>query len=213
MGKPTEVTLSYTGKHLQLTHNYRSFGKAERRTSLRFLTILRVGRISNSRDSGLCRVQNLSDTGMMLTTGLPLGVGEHVLVALSDSISLAGKVVWALGERIGVQFGQQIDAGALLQMLAAEQRTGTQRAPRLPTDTVAVAHTDQGTRVVRVLNISQQGMGVAHDGSLVEGATLKVVLPNGIERQAVVRWSYDHKAGLRLLDPIPCDKLGSAKDL
>lgn len=185
----------------------------DRRSSIRFLTILRVGRISSERDAGLCRVQNISDEGMMLTTGLRLNVGERVLVALSDAVSLAGSAIWQVGERAGVRFAQPIDAGALLQFLAGEHKAGNQRAPRLPTNTIAVAETQHGTIALRVVNISQQGMGVFHDGSLEVNEQIKITLENGLERRAVVRWSHQQMAGLLLLDPISFRDLGSAREL
>lgn len=213
MSKPMDVILGRNGKYSRLTPDYYKSRNPERRSSTRFLTIFRVGRISSQRDSGLCRVQNISDDGMMLTTDLVLTIDDQVLIALSDTVSLAARVMWRVSDRAGIRFEQPIDAGALLQFLATEHRSGSQRPPRLPTDTIGVAQTERGTRIVRVVNISQHGMGIAHDGSFEEGQSLKIMLENGIARRAVVRWSHDNMAGLMLLDPIPYNELGSARKL
>ena len=47
-------------------------GRDDRRGNYRVLTVYRVARVSGRSDSGLCRVRNVSDGGMMLVTALAL---------------------------------------------------------------------------------------------------------------------------------------------
>lgn len=94
---------------------------------------------------------------------------------------------------------------------------------------------DEG--LVRVRNISDQGahlqlqIAVAvHDrlslelteGELIPGQVvwasgrdcgIKIVLPSGLERAGVVRWTKDNSAGVMLLDPFTTQELGSARKL
>jgi hypothetical protein len=181
----------------------------DRREQTRILTVYRVARLNIDSDTGLCRVKNISDSGMMLVTSLEIAVGETVMIALSDKIVLAGEVSWVDGARVGVQFLEAIDAATVLQSIATAA-PAEHRPIRLPTDTVAVAMTQRGTRAVRIVDISQQGMKISHDGGFTLGMQLKITLPNGLERRAVVRWANENLAGLKLLDPIAYQDLESA---
>ena len=181
----------------------------DQREHPRILTVYRVARLNVDSDSGLCRVQNISDTGMMLVTSLSVAQGDSVIIALSDTVVVPGEVAWISGARVGVHFLEEIDAAAVLKSLVADV-PGDQRPFRLAVDTVAVAVTPTGTKAVRVLDISQQGMKVSHDGGFAIGTQVKIALPNGLERRGIVRWANENLAGLRLLEPIGFHELESA---
>lgn len=185
----------------------------QRRAGDRTRTLYRLARLRTSTDSGLCRVQNVSDGGMMLFTSLEAPEGSIVMIMLSETVSLSAEVVWANAVRLGVRFLEPIDSAALLRALAAERLSGRQRSPRLPVDTVAVAATEQGTQILRVVDVSQHGMKVSHDGSFRIGQAARLQLENGIERRGVVRWSENGMAGIRLLEPIAYQQLESASSL
>lgn len=181
----------------------------ERRAWPRTRTIFRIARAVSGNESGLCRIQNISDGGLLLMTSMRLTVGAPITLALSETVSLSGRVIRTEDTRASVRFSIPIDSAALLQDLAAEQLSGTARQQRLAVDLRAVATTERGMQAVRVLNVSQRGMRIEHDGSLAPEMTVKVALENGIERRGVVRWSKDKAAGLRLLEPISLDLLTS----
>ncbi|MGZ8345776.1 MAG: PilZ domain-containing protein [Allosphingosinicella sp.] len=182
----------------------------DRREGQRFVTVYRIARLNMDSDSGLCRIQNISDTGMMLVTGLAVELGDSVVIALSDSLTIAGEIAWARDARVGIRFIEEIDAAAVLKGLVAKPAGDQQRPFRLSTDTAAVAATPVGTKAVRVVDISQQGMKVGHDGSLVPGIQVTITLSNGLARRGIVRWANEHLAGLRLLEPIGFQDLESA---
>ena len=184
----------------------------ERREHMRILTVFRVARLNIDSDAGLCRVQNISNTGMMLVTGLEVAKGDTVMIGLSEKVILPGEVSWVDGARVGIHFSEEIDAASMLQSIAGAP-TSEQRPIRLATDTVAVAHTPNGTRRVRVLDISQQGMKISHDAGFTPGIQLKIVLPNGLERRGIIRWANANLAGVQLLEPIAFQELESASRL
>lgn len=184
--------------------------RAERRDKPRIITLYRIARLSTDLDEGLCRVQNISDFGMGLTTELELCCGGSVRVMLSDTVALSGTVLWAESGQVGIRFAERVDAAAILQRLVSERLTGKHRQPRVPVNAVGFATAETGIQAVRVLNVSQKGMRVAHDGSFVPGLHVKILLENGIERRGVVRWSENATAGLQLLEPIRYQDLQSA---
>ena len=184
----------------------------ERRGHSRILTVYRVAHLELDSDSGLCRVQNISDAGMMLVTSLEVSKNDTVMIALSDKVVLPGEVTWTDGARVGIRFLEEIDVAAVLKSLATAS-PGEQRPPRLPTDTIAVAVTSDETTAVRVLDISQQGMKLGHDNWLNEGMQVTLSLPNGLTRRCVVRWANENVAGVQLLEPIGFQELESASKL
>ena len=185
----------------------------DRRSSERMHTLFRIAHLSCDLDEGLCRVRNISDEGMMLSAGLELELGVAVRVRLSDWTCLTGTVVWRDEGSIGIRFPEPIHCANLLRSLAAQQLSGRQGAPRLSVSMIGLAASETGLQAIRVLDISQHGMKLAHDGSLRPGLPVKIMLENGIERRAVVRWSENSMAGVRLLKPIPYEELQSASGL
>ena len=188
-------------------------GREDRRSGARVLTVYRVARVKGESDAGLCRVQNVSDGGLMLVTGLALAEGDKVEVAFSEGVVLEGAVAWQKDAQVGIRFTEEVDAARLLQLLAAERGSGQHRPIRLPVDTLAVVYTAAGSLVVAVSDISQYGLKVRHDGSLEPDAQVRVVLSNGTERRGLVRWSRGEYAGLRLIEPIDVELLASAGNL
>ena len=184
----------------------------DRREHSRILTVYRVAHLNVDSDSGLCRVQNISDAGMMLMTSLDVAEGDSVVIALSEKVVLSGEVAWVEGARVGIHFLEEIDAAAVLQTLATAPPR-EQRPVRLPIKTVAVAVTPHATCAVRILDISQQGMKIGHDGGFSPGIQIKVTLPNGLQRRGIVRWSNENLVGVQLLEPIAYQELESARNL
>lgn len=174
----------------------------ERRTSCRFHTVMRVARISRTGDTGLWRVRNISDDGMMLLASVPVTVGERLRIGLSDTVSLEGRAVWWDGERCGVALDQPIDCVAVLKGLVEEQKRAGYRPPRLPVSIRALLYGEKGLNAIQVSNISQHGVGFVHDGGIRAGSGGKLVLPSGREHRGVVRWSAEGRAGMYLLEPI-----------
>ncbi len=183
---------------------------AERRASIRIHTVMRVAKVTRAHDVGLWRVRNISDEGMMLTSAVPLMLGERLNIALSDTIAFDAEVIWWDGERCGVAFDTPIDCTEILHALLVEQQQPHYRPPRLPVRTRALLYSEKGLHSVHVTNLSQHGAGFSHDGTVREGMAIKLLMPTGDEHRGVVRWSRDGHAGMFLIEPFPCAGLESA---
>jgi hypothetical protein len=184
------------------------FPMPDRRASPRLRTVCFDVMVERRGAAGLFRVRNISDTGLMLNTHLPLAVGEAVTIVLADQVAVQGSVIWCNERCCGVQFDHAIDSAALLQAEAVwkhgDRRGG---ALRLAAMRLATSYGDNGIRAVKVTDASHRGLGLAHDGTLEPGMELKLTVDNGIERTAMVRWSRDGRAGVRLLEPLSCEEL------
>jgi len=175
---------------------------SDRRISNRHCTVYRIAAVEREGDAGFWRVRNISDNGMMLAASVEVTPGERLQIALSDTARLTGEVVWAESGRCGVAFDTPINAAELLKQLAAEQKASSYRAPRLAVRSHATIVTDEGSREVNVVNLSQQGAGLAHEGELPVGTKLELILEGGIRRRGIVRWSRKGQTGVWLTAPL-----------
>jgi hypothetical protein len=182
----------------------------ERRASPRYRTIFRVAQVKRAHDVGLWRIRNISDEGMMLLAAVPVQEGERLSITLSDEVTLGATVQWWDGQRCGVVFDEPIDCAGLLEALADEQKGPNHRPLRLPVSTRALAYCDRGLHTVHLHDISQHGAGFSHDGCFHPGMATKLHFETGDEYRGVVRWNQDGRAGIFLVEPIPCEKLESA---
>lgn len=183
----------------------------DRRVTLRYRTVYRVAPAYTMRDSGLARVRNISDGGMALEIAFPVCLGDEIVLALSDEILLSGRVGWSTGTQCGVRFDNPIDSIMALRQSADAARGPRGRAPRMRLTRTALTNSLRGVRVAEVLDVSQRGMKLAHDGSFTPGLRVQVRLSSGVERGGVVRWSQDGLAGLMLTDTFTPQELGSLR--
>lgn len=178
----------------------------ERRRGPRLRTVYRIAMVRSADRVGLWRVQNISDHGMMMA-GATANVGDRLVISLSETKTLNGRVMWTAEGRCGIEFDAPIDCAKLLRNLIAERRAPAYRPPRLALAGPAVAHGDHGASQVRILNLSQQGMGIAHDGTFHPGMAAKIRMPDGTEYHGRIRWSDEARAGVQLREIIPPERL------
>ncbi len=175
---------------------------SDRRGADRYRTVWRIAKVLRNGDAGLWRVRNMSDNGMMLAADVPIAVGERLEIALSDTVTLRGEVVWSDEGRCGVAFDKEVDVADVLKRLAAEQRATGYRQPRLPVRTQAQAVTDEGNSSIELVDLSQHGAGFVHDGHFEVGKEFDLILAGGVKRRAIVRWSRGGRGGLWLTQPL-----------
>jgi PilZ domain len=183
----------------------------DRRGGDRYRTVWRIAKVVRDGDVGLWRVRNMSDRGMMLAADVPITVGEHLEIALSDAVSVKGKVVWAEGGRCGVAFDQEVDVADVLKRLAAEQRASGYRQPRLPVHSKAQVVTENGTSDIELADLSQSGAGFVHGENLEVGKEIELILAGGVRRKAIVRWARGGRGGLWLTQPLDRHDLESIR--
>lgn len=185
----------------------------ERRSTHRVQTVFRVARVITATDEGLVRVRNLSDLGARLRMLIALPLSDSLTLQLADTVELSGRVVWQEGHEFGLQFDHPISCSDLLATLAAGTRCGVIRPVRLPVATTALTRSERGLHRAEVIDISQRGLKLVHDGSMTEGMFIEVTLPSGLARRGVVRWTKGNVAGVMLLETMSVEALGSAKNL
>jgi hypothetical protein len=185
----------------------------ERRAARRIRTVYRIVRIAASGDEGLARILNMSDSGMKLSTGIPVRPGDTVRVSLSDTLMLSGRVIWTQGDECGLLFDRPVDSIKALHDTAEQTRSGDFRPVRLRADFPSVVTCEHGLMPVLILDISQQGMKITHDGTFTVGLAVKVILCSGVEKCGHIRWVNGRVAGLLLTEQFSAADLGSVRAL
>lgn len=187
--------------------------KSNERSSLRIQTTFRIARVLADADEGLAHLRDISDDGLGLRLYMPVLLGDVLVVQLGEDVAVTGRVVWTSGSNCGIKLDEAFDSVTMLSELARESSRATARPMRLPVTTKVVARGTNGTRLVELVDVSQRGMKVRHDGSLTEGISVKITLPSGTEAHGIVRWSSNGLAGLMLFAPLSVEKLGSVRNL
>ena len=88
--------------------------RPERRSSERFLSLLRVGAMLVDGRRGLCLIRNISAGGMMIRAYSPISVGTPLEIELKQGDPVSGVVQWVEDGLTGVTFDAPIDVLSLL---------------------------------------------------------------------------------------------------
>lgn len=177
----------------------------------RTVTTLLVGKLrSRGAVEHLCRVRNISMTGMMLETHHQLGYGSWVAVELRSGDRLQGSVVWSSEGRAGVEFAQPIDVDYILAQAKAGPDIFCGPAPRAPRfDVECPGRINALGRYIDVTleNISQSGARIRLPKPPRTDTEVILSVPGLPTRRCTTRWARDDKAGLIFLEPISYNDL------
>ena len=187
--------------------------ECDRRDGQRLRTVCRIAKILRVDDAGLWMVRNISDGGMMLTTNVPVAVGEDITVLLAEELALDARVMWVRDGKCGVAFHEEIDGEIILRQLAEDKEARGYRPLRIAIKGEALAKFDHRIRPIMLTNLSQHGAGIIHDGTVTMGMRLELLLAGGVRREAIVRWSRDNSAGLWLTQALERNLLESIRAL
>ena len=175
----------------------------------RVTTILLIGKLAAQDRETLCRVRNISATGMMAEVHGSFIVEEAVEVTLKAGDTLSGTVRWNRAGRIGVAFDERVDVPELLAHAA--MRTGIEgvaRGPRFTADCPAALLVTGYRHPARLVDISQGGARLTVANAMPRDQLLGISIPGLGEREAAVRWVGEDSCGLVFLEPIAFGDLG-----
>jgi hypothetical protein len=177
----------------------------------RTVTTLLVGKLlCRGTVEHLCRVRNISMSGMMLETHHALGYGSWAAVELRSGDRLQGSVVWTSEGRAGVEFAQPIDVDYILAQAKAGPEGFCGPAPRAPRfDVSCDARISCFGRYIDVTleNISQSGARITLPRPPKADTEVILSVPGLPSRRCTTRWASDDKAGLVFIEPIAYNDL------
>lgn len=171
--------------------------RAHRTVSLYLLARLRPGQGAD----GLCRVRNMSASGLMLETQEALAVGQIVTIEFRNATTVSGRVVWTANGRAGVHVNRQIDVHALLEDLSGrlQARAIVSRAPRFECGGNAKVRMQGHNLSAPLGNISMGGLLV--DVPAAVDDIVIISIPGLPDRMGRVRWCRNGHCGVMLMEP------------
>ncbi len=181
----------------------------------RTVTTLMVGKlICAGGGEQLCRVRNISATGMMLESPFPLREGDRIVVELRGGPVLEGTIRWVSAGRAGVQFVELIDVEEVLATAkgsspAARLRRAVPRAPRFQVGGNARLVCNGVSHIVAMENISQSGARVRLANQPDLDRVMTLVIPGLTPHSCTVRWLEGDSAGVAFIEMIPYAELAA----
>lgn len=175
----------------------------------RTLTLLMAARLITGGGEGLCRLRNISATGMMIETGTPLAGDQPLGVELRNGRVLTGRAVWTRDGRAGVHFDApaSVEEVVALQGPVSRVRRGRQpRSPRIAVAAVSEVRMGATTLKAQVKDISQGGACIALPVTAAAEERMMLAIPGLPMKLAIVRWSGE-RTGLVFAEPLPFELL------
>ncbi len=183
----------------------------------RVVTTLLVGKLICDRTGErLCRVRNISASGMAVETDGPLGYGNLVTVELRSGERLFGRAVWSTSGRAGVEFAEPVDVERILAEAKANRSARTRsilrnthspRSPRFEVHCPARIINFDETHDVVVENISQSGVMIQCPEQLELDTQVVLTIAGLGSRRATVRWRKGTSVGISFIEIIPYHEL------
>lgn len=181
--------------------------RAESRHAVKTLLVARLHR--RDRTEHLCRIRNLSETGMMIETPAPVAVHETLTVELRGE-TFGGEVIWAEDNCVGLRLTQPIEIARVLgEARLAAVRADRPRAPRFRVDSPARISSYGRTIDVVVEDVSQSGARLRLPRPPRAEAEVILSIPGLPSRRCTTRWSNEEWAGVVFHDIIPYSELAA----
>lgn len=182
----------------------------ERRQAERYTTTMRVGTMKTERGRELCLVRNISCGGLRARVYGDVPVGTHAEIELKSGQSVAGEVIWAEDDQIGLRFDRPVDVADVLSTATAAAEGQRSRLPRIEIRRFATVRC--GVRVLRgeTVNLSQGGVKLSLPAMQMppeEGAAVVVAIAGLDPVPGTVRWSRAGEAGVEFNSLIPLKRL------
>jgi hypothetical protein len=178
---------------------------SDRRNQQRYVTVLRVAKLTTPHSEEFCLVRNISAGGMMAHIYSELEVGDSVQAEISSGQPISGKILWRREGVAGIGFDERVDPASIL---TGEHRAPVpQRAPRVGIEVRARIRVGAQYRFVTLCNISQGGASISPPEPGELGQKL-ILMANGLPPIAgVVRWQDQEHAGIKFDVPLSFDLL------
>lgn len=174
----------------------------DRRRANRHVSVLVLAKVITEGLAQMCKVRDISSTGMRIETRAVLRPGQMLSVEFRSGRRVDGTVRWVREPNAGIEFAAELAVEILLGHADRTTIAPRARLPRFERTADAVVKRDQQLRPAQLLNISMTGacLGVT-DMFRVQDPV--VVTIDGLPpRSAEVMWIETGKIGVRFLQAI-----------
>lgn len=180
--------------------------RTERRRQARYVSVLRVARLTGAGPEQLCLIRNISSYGLMARVFIPLNDDAIVQIELRSGHIIEGRVAWSKDGNVGISFLGPIQVEQELARecgkLADEGREGRARLPRIGIDCPVSVRLGNNEIGGRVKDISQQGARIILDRAdgigVDDSISLNFIPQSSFSLAAQVRWRRQLSIGVQL---------------
>jgi hypothetical protein len=172
----------------------------------RVMTVLTTGKLILEDREVLCRLRNLSASGMMVETSAPLEVDQQVRVGLRSGEEFAARVAWSRNGAAGLALFAPIDVEAALAVQPSRSRISRQvaaRAPRLALEVPIEVDARGQPHSAVLLNISQSGARLRLPFRPMPDERLLLCIQGLPLKSGTVRWVRGSEVGLGVFEALP----------
>jgi len=183
---------------------------AYKERAARTMTLLITGKLIKDDREGLCRVRNISSTGMKIETPSHLEVNQIVHVAMRNGGAIAARVAWTRDGAAGLAFLEALDVSATLAAQVPQSRILRSRVPRGPR--LAIEHpieveARRAPHQASLLDISQGGARVRLPFRPALNEALVLTVPGLPLKSGAVRWVQGTECGVGFYEAFAFDTL------
>ncbi len=196
----------------ELQHVQNANDQADRRAHQRFLTTLRVAKLTSDSRQTLGIVRNISSGGMMIDLCMiyhsaPVDVGSTLGVSLHDTETLIGRILWRNGSVFGLQFDQSINVADVISKPGRVAKGKVARKPRVSARAPVAISAPDCNLDTWLFDISQNGVKVPADPNLRVAQTIVIDICGLGIFPARVQWISADFAGLVFSHELPLREL------
>ena len=174
----------------------------------RTMTTLLVARLLRpGHPDTLCRIRNVSATGLLTETPIALAPGMPVSIKFRGGTLVEGCVAWCEGGRAGIAVSTKIDLDRFLSEMP--DGVGLPRAPRFDAGCPVRLDNHGQIRTGTLQNLSQTGARLSLAEPIARGSAHSIAIPGLAPRYCVIRWSDGEEAGARFVEPLAFDELAT----
>ena len=174
----------------------------DRRGASRHVSVLLLAKLVCAGGAQMCKVRDISSTGMRIETRAALSPGQSLSVEFRSGRRVDGVVRWVREPHAGIEFAAEL---AVEILLGHGDRTTIAPRPRLPRferTADALVKRDQFVRPARLSNISLTGACLGVTDTFRVHDPVVVAIDGLPPRSGEVMWIEHGKIGVRFLQPI-----------
>jgi len=174
----------------------------ERRRANRHVSVLVLAKVISDGVAQMCKVRDISSTGMRIETREPLSPGQALSVEFRSGRRVEGVIRWVREPHAGIEFNAELAVEILLGHADRTTIAPRGRLPRFERSAEAVVTRDQLHKPARLHNISMTGACLGETGLFRVHDPVIVTIHGLPPRSGEVVWVEDGRIGVRFLQAI-----------
>lgn len=174
----------------------------DRRRANRHVSVLVLAKVTSGGVAQMCKVRDISSTGMRIETREALRPGQALSVEFRSGRRVDGVVRWVREPHAGVEFAAELEVEMLLGHADRTTIAPRARLPRFERSAGAVVKRDTLQKPARLLNISMTGACLSETDAFRVHDPVVVTIDGLSPRSGEVMWVEGDRIGVRFLQAI-----------